>query len=64
MHDALHLRSDVPLLGVCSVLVKNRAIESRLTLDGDYGEEQITLDAPEGFVKGSTKKPVRDDRQK
>ena len=49
MHDSLHLRSNVIVEGHDAILVKPDASSSALTLDGDYGEEQITLENPEGF---------------
>ena len=54
MTDSLHLRSFVTLRGVKgqTVLRKARAASSVLAVDGDYGEEQITLANPEGFKVG------------
>lgn len=54
MRDSLHLRSRVVVKGqgTNTVLRKERAADSALALDGDYGEEQITLAAPEGFQVG------------
>ena len=54
MHDSLHLRSQVTVRGTPgkTVLRKAKAAASALALDGDYGEEQITLVAPEGFDVG------------
>src|SRR5688572_5717758 len=54
MHDSLHLRSFVTVRGTKdkTVLKKAKAASSPLLLDGDYGEEQITLAKPEGFQVG------------
>lgn len=52
MGDSLHLRSHVIIEGYDSVLIKPDAASSALVLDGDYGEEQITLENPEGFHVG------------
>src|SRR5204863_5396413 len=54
MHDSLHLRSFVTVRGVKgkTILRKAKAASSPLALDGDYGEEQITLTNPEGFQVG------------
>jgi len=54
MRDSLHLRSRVTLLGSGpdTVLRKADAIASPLYLDGDYGEEQVTVAADEGFEPG------------
>jgi len=51
MRDSLHLRSHVTIRGTPgkTVLVKAPAAKSRLALDGDYGEEQITVADPAGF---------------
>ena len=55
MRDSLHLRSHVTIRGTPgkTVLVKAPAAKSRLALDGDYGEEQITVADPAGFEVGS-----------
>ena len=55
MRDSLHLRSHVTLRGTPgkTVLGKAPAAISKLALDGDYGEEQITLADPVGFDVGS-----------
>jgi Right handed beta helix region len=52
MRDSLHLRSGVTVRGRKgqTVLRKADAAVSPLTLDGDYGEQQITVKVPEGFV--------------
>jgi parallel beta-helix repeat protein len=54
MRDSLHLRPHVTVRGTPekTVLRKAPAAESRLKLDGDYGEEQVTLLNPEGFEIG------------
>jgi parallel beta-helix repeat protein len=54
MRDSLHLRSHVTVRGQSAktVLRNARACSSPLALDGDYGEEQITLKSPEGFEVG------------
>lgn len=54
MTDSLHLRSHVWVRGVPgkTVLKKAKGYASPLAVDGDYGEEQVTLVAPEGFRPG------------
>src|SRR2546428_4360542 len=54
MHDSLHLRSFVSVRGVKgkTILRKDKAAVSSLALDGDYGEEQITVVNPDGFRVG------------
>ena len=54
MRDSLHLRSNVSVVGTPgrTILRKAKAAVSRLGLDGDFGEEQITLVSPEGFQVG------------
>jgi hypothetical protein len=54
MRDSLHLRSHVTVRGRGSktVLRKAKSFSSPLDLDGDYGEEQITLKNPDGFQVG------------
>ncbi|MBN2328039.1 MAG: right-handed parallel beta-helix repeat-containing protein [Candidatus Omnitrophica bacterium] len=54
MRDSLHLRSNVIIRGVegKTVLRKSSCASSLLAIDGDYGEEQITLQNPEGFDVG------------
>ncbi|MDE2887653.1 MAG: right-handed parallel beta-helix repeat-containing protein [Gemmatimonadota bacterium] len=54
MRDSLHLRNRVTVRGQGreSVLFKANAAESPLTLDGDYGEEQITVADAAGFAPG------------
>lgn len=54
MHDSLHLRSHVVVRGTPgrTVLRKADAAESPLAIDGDFGEEQITVANPKGFDVG------------
>ena len=54
MHDSLHLRSHVTVRGTAdkTILRKAKAAVSALKLDGDYCEEQITIEQPEGFKPG------------
>jgi parallel beta-helix repeat protein len=54
MHDSLHLRSFVTVIGTKdkTVLRKAEGVVSPLALDGDYGEEQVTLANPDGFKVG------------
>src|SRR5262245_56237335 len=54
MRDSLHLRSQVIVRGqgASTVLRKAKAASSPLEIDGDYGEEQITLKNPDGFEVG------------
>lgn len=54
MHDSLHLRSNVTVRGTKgkTVLRKADCAESLLALDGDFGEQQITLADPSGFEVG------------
>ncbi len=55
MRDSLHLRSHVVVRGVAgkTVLKKAKSIASPLGLDGDFGEEQVTLAQPDGFEVGN-----------
>ncbi len=52
--DSLHLRSHVTVRGVPgkTVLKKARSAVSPLAIDGDFGEEQVTLESPAGFEVG------------
>jgi len=52
MHDSLHLRPNVAVRGVKgkTILRKADGHVSALAIDGDYGEEQITLADPTGFA--------------
>ena len=54
MRDSLHLRPQVTVRGTPgrTVLRKADAVESALAIDGDYGEEQITVTNPKGFEVG------------
>ena len=54
MHDSLHLRSNVTVRGKKggTILRKAKGALSALAMDGDYGEEQVTLSNPEGFKVG------------
>jgi polygalacturonase len=54
MRDSLHLRSFVTVRGTKgkTVLRKAKGVASPLALDGDYGEEQITVTDPDGFRPG------------
>ncbi len=54
MRDSLHLRSGVTVrgCGAETILRKADSAESPLILDGDYGEEQITVADPAGFAPG------------
>jgi polygalacturonase len=54
MHDSLHLRDNVAIRGqgAATVLRKSPGSVSVLGLDGDFGEEQVTLADPEGFAVG------------
>jgi len=54
MSDSLHLRSFVTVRGTKgkTILRKAKAASSPLALDGDYGEEQITVANADGFKVG------------
>ena len=54
MRDSLHLRPHVTVRCTPNktILRKARAVSSRLKLDGDYGEEQFTVEKPDGFNVG------------
>jgi polygalacturonase len=54
MYDSLHLRSHVTVRGTAgkTILRKAKAAVSPLALDGDYGEEQITVEKADGFKVG------------
>ncbi len=54
MHDSLHLRSHVTVRGVKgkTILRKAGSASSALALDGDFGEEQITVQDATGFAVG------------
>lgn len=55
MRDALHLRSNVTVRGRKgkTVLRKADAAVSKLALDGDFGEQQVTVESPSGFEVGA-----------
>jgi parallel beta-helix repeat protein len=55
MYDSLHVRSNVTVLGNKgkTILRKANAAVSALTLDGDFGEQQITVTDPAGFAVGN-----------
>jgi len=54
MHDSLHLRSNVTVRGKKgkTILRKAAGAVSALALDGDFGEQQITVEDPTGFAVG------------
>jgi hypothetical protein len=54
MRDSLHLRPQVLVRGTSgkTILRKANAAESPLAIDGDFGEEQITVTDPKGFDIG------------
>ncbi|HTL55569.1 MAG TPA: right-handed parallel beta-helix repeat-containing protein [Candidatus Limnocylindrales bacterium] len=54
MHDSLHLRPFVTIRGTKgkTILRKDKSSASPLALDGDYGEEQVTVSNPDGFEVG------------
>jgi len=54
MHDSLHLRSNVTVRGKKgeTILRKAAGAVSALALDGDFGEQQITVAEPAGFAVG------------
>jgi hypothetical protein len=54
MNDSLHLRSNVTIIGVPgeTILRKGPGIKTNLALDGDFGEEQVTLSDISGFEVG------------
>src|SRR5687767_9602163 len=55
MRDSLHLRSNVTVRGRRgkTVLRKADAAVSPLALDGDFGEQQVTVRSPSGFAVGA-----------
>ena len=55
MYDSLHLRPHVTVRGVKdkTILRKAKGVASPLALDGDFGEQQVTLQNPDGFTVGS-----------
>jgi hypothetical protein len=54
MRDSLHLRPHVTVRGVKgkTILRKADGAVAALALDGDFGEQQITLQDPSGFAAG------------
>jgi len=54
MFDSLHLRSNVTVKGSNdkTILRKADSSVSLLALDGDFGEQQITVEDPNGFAVG------------
>jgi hypothetical protein len=54
MRDSLHLRSDVTVRGRKgkTILRKAGSVVSPLALDGDFGEQQVTVKLPAGFEVG------------
>ncbi|MGO8698986.1 MAG: right-handed parallel beta-helix repeat-containing protein [Limisphaerales bacterium] len=54
MRDSLHLRPFVTVRGTKdkTILRKAKSVSSPLALDGDFGEEQVTLSNPDGFKVG------------
>ena len=54
MRDSLHIRSHVHIKGVPgkTILRKSKGYRTLLVLDGDFGEEQVTLEDPTGFEIG------------
>ena len=55
MHDSLHLRSNVTIRGEKgkTILRKADGTASILVLDGDFGEQQITVADPTGLAVGN-----------
>lgn len=54
MYDSLHLRANVTVRGKKghTILRKADGVVSALALDGDFGEQQITVENPAGFAVG------------
>jgi hypothetical protein len=54
MYDSLHLRTNVTVRGKKgkTVLLKADGVVSALVLDGDFGEQQFTVENPTGFKVG------------
>jgi parallel beta-helix repeat protein len=54
MYDSLHLRANVTVKGRKgrTILRKTDGVVSALVLDGDFGEQQITVEDPNGFAVG------------
>ncbi|MFC1633379.1 nitrous oxide reductase family maturation protein NosD [Planctomycetota bacterium] len=54
MYDSLHLRTNITVRGTKgrTILRKADGVVSALALDGDFGEQQITVQDPTGFSVG------------
>jgi len=54
MYDSLHLRANVTVKGTAgkTILEKADGAVSALARDGDFGQEQITIEDPNGFAVG------------
>jgi hypothetical protein len=54
MHDSLNLRSNVTVRGTAdrTILRTAKDAQSALALDGDFGEQQLTLAHADGFAVG------------
>ena len=54
MYDSLHLRANVTVRGTKgkTVLQKADGVVCPLALDGDFGEQQFTIEDPSGFAVG------------
>src|SRR5258706_16047385 len=54
MRDSLHLRANVAVKGTAgkTILRKAKGYSAALKLDGDYGEEQFTVEDAAGFEVG------------
>ena len=54
MHDSLHLRTNVTVRGKKgkTILRKADGVVSALVLDGDFGEQQFTVEETNGFAVG------------
>jgi len=55
MYDSLHLRTNITIRGKKgkTVLRKADGVVSALALDGDFGEQQFTVENPAGFAVGA-----------
>jgi len=55
MYDSLHLRANVTVRGTKGKMILRKAdgIVCPLALDGDFGEQQFTVENPAGFEVGS-----------
>ena len=54
MYDSLHLRANVTIRGIKNktILQKADGVVCPLALDGDFGEQQFTIEDPTGFAVG------------